>query len=78
MPQTLELTPLDVASITAPPVFTYIVTLLNRKTDDEQTLQVETLTDSFCSVLREIQWRRAEQGLLGYEIFEVLDCNLPF
>jgi hypothetical protein len=78
MPQTLELQPLDVRSISTPQVFTFIVTLLNRKTDDEQSFKLETLTDSFCAVLNEVYWQRVERGLIGYEIFEVLDCNVPF
>jgi hypothetical protein len=78
MPQTLELAPFDVRSIPTPQVFTYIVTLIHRKTGDEQALTIETLTDSFTSVLNEIHWQRAERKLFGYEIFEVLDCNLPF
>jgi hypothetical protein len=69
---------LDIQSIPTPPIFTYIITLINRKTEDEQSFQIETLTDSFTSVLNEIHWQRVERGLLGYEIFEVLDCNLPF
>jgi hypothetical protein len=77
MPQTLELQPLDVRSIPTPQVFTFIVTLLNRKTDDEQSFKLETLTDSFCAVLNEVHWQRVERGLIGYEIFEVLDCNVP-
>jgi hypothetical protein len=78
MPQTLETASFDVRSIPTPQVFTYIVTLLNRKTGDEKVLHIETLTDSFCSVLQEIQWKRAENRLFGYEIFEVLNCDLPF
>jgi hypothetical protein len=76
--QTLELKPLDIRSLPSPRVFTFIVTMRNRQTEDEQSLTIETLTDSFTSVLHEIQWQRAEHGLLGYEIWEVLDCNLPF
>jgi hypothetical protein len=77
MPQTLELQPLDVQSIPTPQVFTFIITLLNRKTGDEQSFKLETLTDSFCAVLSEVYWQRVERGLIGYEIFEVLDCNVP-
>jgi len=77
MPQTL-LAPITDRPVTAPQVFSYIVTLLNRNTDDEQTLRIETSSDSFCSVLNEIHWKRTERRLFGYEIFEVLDCNLPF
>jgi hypothetical protein len=78
MPQTLESTSLDVQSISTPQVFTFIITLLNRKTGDEQSFKLETLTDSFCAVLSEVYWQRVERGLIGYEIFEVLDCNVPF
>ena len=62
----------------APDTYTFIVTLLNRSTGDEQALEITSLTDSFLPVLREIQWARDMAGLNGYDIFEVLDLNTPF
>lgn len=65
-------------SVYAPATYTYIVTFRNRATEDEQTVEINTLSDSFLPVLREVQGKRAELGLIGYEIFEVLDLNDPF
>lgn len=60
------------------PAYVHIVTLINRKTGDERSLEVVTLTDRFTDVLREISHLRVVRNLRGYEIFEVLDCNVPF
>jgi hypothetical protein len=54
-----------------------IITWLNRKTGNEQSFKLEILTDSFCAVSSEVYWQRVERGLIGYEIFEVLDCSVP-
>lgn len=62
----------------APATYTYVVTFRNRATGDEQITEVTTLTDSFLPVLREVQGKRIEMGLIGYEIYEVLDLNDPF
>lgn len=67
-----------VAAIPTLPVYIHIVTLRHLGTGDEQTLQIETTSDRFCDVHREICWQRAERGLLGYQIFETLDLNSPF
>jgi len=82
MPQLLETTKPIARPVfpypTAPKVFTHIVVLLNRKTGHEVELTIETFTDRFTDVLREITWQRAERKLQGYEIWETLDCNDPF
>jgi hypothetical protein len=65
-------------AVVAAPTFVYIVVLLNRKTEDEQSFEIETLTESFCDVLNVIHSERVERGLLGYEILEVLDRTPPF
>jgi hypothetical protein len=62
----------------APKTYTFIVTFRDRKSGDERSTEVTTLTDSFLPVLREVQGVRAELGLLGYDIYEVLDLNDPF
>jgi len=59
-------------------VFTHIVTLLNRRTEDERSLTVETLSDRFADVMREISHLKVVHNLLGYEVYEILDCNTPF
>lgn len=74
--QTLELQ--TVPAISTLPIFVHIVTLRHPVTGDEQTLEIETTSDRFCDVYREICWKRAERRLLGYQIFETLDCNNPF
>lgn len=75
MPQ-LELK--TIPPIVAPTVFTHIVTLRHPRTEDEQCLTIETMSDRFADVLREIQHQRVMHELFGYEILEVLDCNDPF
>ncbi|MBL1176844.1 hypothetical protein [Pantanalinema sp. GBBB05] len=60
-------------------VYTHLVTLINRVTGDEQALTIETLSDRFCDVMREIAHQRVMKGLKGYEVFETLDLTeLPF
>lgn len=39
---------------------------------------IKTLSDRFADVVREVCHQKVMKGLLGYEIFEVLDCNNPF
>lgn len=73
---TLELQ--TIPTIPTPLVFTHIVTLLNRRTGDERSLHVETLSDRFADVMREIAHLKVMHNLLGYEVFEVLDCDSPF
>ena len=68
----------DVSTITTPKVFTHIVTLLNPRTGDEKCLQIETLSDSFCDVYREICHQKVLHKLVGYQIFETLAVDLPF
>lgn len=67
-----------VAAIPTLPVYTHIVTLIHRSSGREATLQIETFSDRFVDVMREIAYQKAEQKLFGYEVFEVLDCNDPF
>jgi hypothetical protein len=76
--QTVESQAFDVRSLPTPSVFTHIVTLIHRSTGDEVTLTIETLSDRFCDVIREISHQKAIRKLFGYEIYEVLDCNNPF
>lgn len=73
---TLELQ--TIPTIPAPQVFTHIVTLLNRRTGDERSLHIETLSDRFADVMREVCYLKVMHNLLGYEVYEVLDCNTPF
>lgn len=65
-------------SVSQPQIFTHIVTLINRRTEDEKSLTIETLSDRFADVMREITYQKVMQDLLGYEVFEILDCNPPF
>jgi hypothetical protein len=60
--------------------FTHLVTLFNRRTGDEAVLEVRTQTDRFADVYQQICWMKAEAGLKGYEIWEVLpsDNSVPF
>lgn len=58
--------------------FVHIVTLLNRRTGDEKLLEVVTLSDRFADVMREICHLKVMQKLQGYEVWEILDCNVPF
>ena len=76
--QTVESQALDVRSILSPKVFTHIVTLIHRGTGREEVLTVETLSDRFVDVLREVSHQKAIRGLFGYEVFEAIDCNDPF
>jgi hypothetical protein len=74
----IQATPITVSTVRLSAhaeAFTFIVTLLNRRTGDEQTFEITTLTDSFLSVLREIQWKRDELNLRGYDLFEVIALN---
>lgn len=68
----------DVRSIPTLPVFVHIVTLINRRTGDEQAIEVVTTSDSFCEVLRETAHQKAMRKLFGYEIFEALPLSTPF
>jgi cobalamin-dependent methionine synthase I len=65
-------------TIPSPQIFTHIVTLLNRRTGDEKCLTVETLSDRFAEVMREICHLKVMHKLQGYEVFEILDLNNPF
>lgn len=65
-------------SIASQLVYTHFITLRNRLTGDEQGFEVNTLSDRFADVMREIAHQKVMRGLLGYEVFEVLDCNVPF
>lgn len=56
----------------------HLVTLINRMTGDEVCLTVETASDRFADVVREVACQKVERKLRGYEIFEVLDLNCPF
>lgn len=60
------------------PAFVHIVTLINRRTGHEVGLEITTLSDRFADVMREICHQKVTHKLLGYEVFEVLDCNQPF
>lgn len=68
----------DIRSLPTPQVFTHIVTLIHRSTGREETLTVETLSDRFADVMREITHQKVMHKLQGYEVFEVIDCNNPF
>ncbi|MBL1176833.1 hypothetical protein [Pantanalinema sp. GBBB05] len=60
-------------------VYKHLVTLINRVTEHEVALEIETLSDRFCDVMREIAHQRVMKGLKGYEVFETLDLTeLPF
>ena len=58
--------------------YVHYITLINRRTGDEQGFEVTTLSDRFADVMREICHQKVIRNLLGYEVYEVLDCNLPF
>jgi hypothetical protein len=61
------------------PTYVHLVTLINRRTEDEICLKISTATDSFAEVMREICQQRAIKGLKGYEVYEVLECQeAPF
>ena len=68
----------DVRSIPTPTVYVHIVTLIHRITGKEASLEIETLSDRFADVMREISHQKVINKLQGYEVFEVLDCNTPF
>lgn len=59
-------------------IYLHIVTLINRRTGQEAVINVETLSDRFADVVREVAHLKVMNDLLGYEIYEVLDCNNPF
>ncbi|MBW4540694.1 MAG: hypothetical protein KME43_16320 [Myxacorys chilensis ATA2-1-KO14] len=61
-----------------PQIYTHIITLINRRTSDEKCLTVETLSDRFVDVMREITHQKVTQRLQGYEVYEVLPDYLPF
>jgi hypothetical protein len=67
-----------VAAIPSLPVYTHIVTLIHRSSGKEATLTIETFSDRFADVMREVTHQKAEQKLFGFEVFEVLDLNDPF
>lgn len=69
---------LDIRSIPTPIVYTHIITLLKRSTGQEATLRIETLSDRFVDVMRELSHQKAMHKLFGYEVWEILDCNDPF
>jgi hypothetical protein len=75
--QTLEKPAFDVRNISTPPVFLHLVTLIKRSTNEEVCLHIETLSDRFVDVMREVAHQKAIHKLFGYEIFEILDCNEP-
>lgn len=60
------------------PAFVHIVTLIHRRTGHERALEVVTLSDRFVDVMREICHLKVMHKLQGYEVFEVLDCNIPY
>ncbi|WP_088893175.1 hypothetical protein [Leptolyngbya ohadii] len=62
----------------AAPEYRFRVTLINRRTEDEQSFEITTGSDSFTCVLREVQFQRSERKLGSYEIFDVVDYNEPF
>jgi len=68
---------LPIAAETAPAIV-HIVTLINRRTEDEKSLEVVTLSDRFADVMREIAHLKVMHKLQGYEVWEVLDCQTPF
>ncbi|MBD2072681.1 hypothetical protein H6F86_02010 [Phormidium sp. FACHB-592] len=59
-------------------MFTHIVTLIDRRTESEESLTVKTGSDTFSDVMREIWKLRADRGLTGYEVHEILACAAPF
>lgn len=74
MPQTLDRPTI----LSTPQIFTHIVTLINRVSGDEKALHVETLSDRFSDVMREVCHLKVMNKLQGYEVFEVIDCNIAF
>jgi hypothetical protein len=63
---------LEFPTVSQSVVFRHIITLRHPHTEDEQTLIVETPTDRFVDVLREISHQRAIHNLFGYEIHETI------
>lgn len=59
-------------------VYTHFITLIHRQSGHEIGFEVNTLSDRFTDVMREICVQKVSRGLLGYELFEMLDCNVPF
>jgi hypothetical protein len=59
------------------PVYTHLVTLVHPIKGDE-SLTVQTYSERFGDVMREIQRLKALNGLQGYEVFETLEINAPF
>lgn len=57
--------------------FIHLVTLLNRSTGDEQSFKVETSSNRFTDVLREISHQRVMRKLRGYELFEAIPIAEP-
>lgn len=76
VPTTLELQ--TIPSIPTPQVYTHLVTLIHRISGREESLMVETTSDRFADVMREITHLKVVNKLQGYEVFEVLDLNDPF
>jgi hypothetical protein len=68
----------DIQSVVTPTIYIHIVTLINRRTEAEATLTIETTSDRYVEVSREIAHQKAIRKLFGYEVFEVLDQNSPF
>jgi hypothetical protein len=60
------------------PLLSHTVTLQHPLTHDEAVITVQTVTDSFSVVLREIQRVRREMKLFGFEIDEIIDAPVPF
>lgn len=60
--------------------FVHLVTLIHRQTAEEQSFEIETATERFADVMREIAHQKFMRGLQGYEYFEALPlrCPLPF
>ena len=59
-------------------VYEYIVTFINRETEQEESLTIRTLSERYVDVSREIAHQKVMRGLVGYELYETLDCNAPF
>ena len=59
------------------PVYTHLITLVHPTKGDE-SLTVQTFSDRFSDVMREIQRLKSLRGLDGYEVFEILDTSSPF
>jgi hypothetical protein len=60
------------------PLLSHTVTLQHPLTHAEATITVQTVTENFSVVLREIQRVRRERKLFGYEIDEIIDAPVPF